>query len=229
MTTYVTFGPSGYNWTCSGCHGNRCYYVENHSLRPNSFCSYLTYCCCERSPALAVSDNLRELDLRTSKKMNLIVSSLQPSLLTDDTIVSNLLRDELQVNVTVAKCTWLGKVTAGSTLPGLFLASLSSDQDVLEVLRQAKNLWKSTDQYMKDHVYLNAVLTREQQTYENNLREELRWRRRAGEQVFIRDGRSRRAKRLSWFFVGRAIGCCRFYNYSDILVTSWQYIIYGLS
>ena len=96
--------------------------------------------------ALAASHVLRELDLRASRKANLSISGLRPSLLTDYALVTNLLKDELHVDVTIANCIRLEKPATGRASPRLLLVSLSSNQDAQKVLRVAKNLRKSTDQ-----------------------------------------------------------------------------------
>ena len=68
---------------------------------------------------------VRELNLRASKKANIIISGVRPSLLIDDDLVVNLLHNELGLDVTVTKCSRIGKVTAANSSPRLLQVTLS--------------------------------------------------------------------------------------------------------
>ena len=141
------------------------------------------------SPPIAMDNVVREINLRTSKQSNLIISGVRPSLQSDDDLVTNLLHDELSLDVIVTKCSRIGKATANQS-PRLLQVTLASINDVRAALRDAKKLRQSNNTYVKDHVYLNADLTREQRALDFKLRTELRRRRSAGEQnLAIRNGR----------------------------------------
>ena len=141
--------------------------------------------------SLEFSDLIHELDLRVSKKTNIVLSGVLPTTsLTDTAIVTNLLRDELNINATVTRCTRLGKPSADPSRPCRLLATLSSGADALAVVRSAKKLRSSTNAHVRDHVYINADLTPEQRKQDYNLRTELKRRRTAGEpDLVIRNGK----------------------------------------
>lgn len=138
-----------------------------------------------------ISDVMHELDMRASKKANIVLSGLQPSSrLTDVAIVTSLLRDELSINATVVSCTRLGKPSADVNRPCRILATLSSVTDSLAAVRNAKKLRTSTEAHVREHVFVNADLTPEQRKQDYNLRTELKRRRAAGElNLVIRNGK----------------------------------------
>jgi hypothetical protein len=89
---------------------------------------------------------VRELDLQASKKTNIVLSGIAPSLLTDADIVTNLLRDELGITANVTRCTRLGKPRADGdrdTRPRLLLVTLSSADTANDVIRAATKLRRS--------------------------------------------------------------------------------------
>jgi hypothetical protein len=55
--------------------------------------------------ATSLSDVIHELDLRASKKTNIVLSGVLPAPpVSDATLATNLLRDELGINATVTRC-----------------------------------------------------------------------------------------------------------------------------
>ena len=142
------------------------------------------------SASLEISDVIHELDLRVSKKANIILSGVLPSSsLTDSVIVANLLGDELNINATVTCCTRLGKPSADPSHSCRLLATLTDGTDALSAVRSAKKLRSSTDAHVRVHVYINADMTPELRKQDYNLRTELRRRRTAGEpDLVIRNG-----------------------------------------
>ena len=142
------------------------------------------------SASLEISDVKHELDLRIFKKANIVLSGILPSsFLTDCVIVTNLLRDELNSNATVTRCTRLGKSSANPCRPCRLLATLLSGADALTAVRSAKKL-SSTDAHVRGHVYINADMTPEQRKQDYNLRTELKRRLKAGEpDLVIRNGK----------------------------------------
>ena len=134
------------------------------------------------SASLEISDVIHELDLRVSKKANIVLSGILPSLsLADSVIVTNLLRDEFNINATVTRCTHLGKLSVDPSRPCRLLATLSSGADALTAVRSAKKLRSSIDAHVRGHVYINADMTPERRKQDYNLRTELKRRRTAGE------------------------------------------------
>ena len=130
----------------------------------------------------AISDIAHELDMRATRKANIVLSGFQPSpTLNDGELVTNLLRDELGIATMVITCKSFGKPTAAITGPSrVLLAALSSDADASAAVRAALKLRKSTNDHMRDHVLLNAALTSEQRKHDYELRTELKQRRAAG-------------------------------------------------
>ncbi len=61
---------------------------------------------------VSINEVVREIDRRSSKKANIVVSGLNTSTTNDNelnTVVADLLRNELNITATVSKCTRLGK------------------------------------------------------------------------------------------------------------------------
>ena len=141
--------------------------------------------------ALKINDVVREIDLRASKKANFVLSGIVPSpSQSDGALVATLLRNELGIDTTVVRCTRLGKSSANVKRPQLLLVTVSSNVDARTAIRSATKLRRSTDDYIRDNVYLNADLTPEQHKADYDLRTELKCCRAAGEQnLIIRDSR----------------------------------------
>ncbi len=138
------------------------------------------------TPAVSVNDVVRELDLRSSRKANIVISGLSATAAGDVAVVSDLLLTELGIAAAVTKCVRLG--TPG-TRPQLLLATLADDKLTMEVLRSAKLLRRSTSALVRASVYVNADLTHQQRTAMFNALMELKRRRAAGEtDLVIRDG-----------------------------------------
>jgi hypothetical protein len=136
----------------------------------------------------SINKVVHELNLRTSKKANIILSGLQLSDTTDAVTVEKLLLDELNITTKVSYCTRLGKPNA--TRPQLLLATLASADDAKRAIRLAKNLRASTCINIRNHVYLNPDLTQEQRTEQYKLRTDLKNRKASGESnLFIENGR----------------------------------------
>ena len=98
---------------------------------------------------LEISDMIHELNLRFSKKANIVLSGVPPfSYLTDSVIVTNLLRDELNINATVTCSTCLGKPSADPSRPCRLLATLSSSADARAAVCSAMKPRSFTDMLM---------------------------------------------------------------------------------
>lgn len=140
---------------------------------------------------LAINDVVRELDMRANKKSNIVLSGILPQPpQTDAGIVTRLLHDELGIDAVVTRCTRLGKPSADVNRPCLLLATLASDTDAQAAIRAAKRLRSSSDNHVRQHVFLNADLTPEQRKLDFDLRSELKRRRSAGERdLVIRNGK----------------------------------------
>ena len=110
-----------------------------------------------------INDVVREIDLRASKKANFMLSGIVPSpSQSDGALVATLLCNELGIDTTVIRCTHLGKPSANVNRPQLLLVTVSSDVDARTAIHSATNLRSSTDDHIRDNVYLNADLTPEQ-------------------------------------------------------------------
>lgn len=76
--------------------------------------------------------------------------------LKDAGIVTNLLRDEPGIDVTVIHCTRFGKYSTNANRSSLLLVTLSSDDDARAAMCTAKTLSTSTYDYVHSHIFLNA-------------------------------------------------------------------------
>ena len=140
---------------------------------------------------LAIEDVVRGVSMRASRRSNIVFTGILPSPpFTDAGIVTNLLRDELGINTTVAHCVRLGKPSADVNRLGVLLVTLSSESSVRAAISDARKLSKSADHHVRDHIFLNADLTPEQRKADYELRTELRRRRAAGEaDLIVRNGK----------------------------------------
>lgn len=74
---------------------------------------------------LVMEDLVRDLDMRVSRKCNIVLSGVLPSPpLTDAGIVKTLLQDEIGIDVTVVRCTRLGKPSANINRPSVLLVTV---------------------------------------------------------------------------------------------------------
>lgn len=110
---------------------------------------------------------------KSSRMANLVVSGL-PSMLpiTDQTLVTDLFRNEIGVDAEVVWCKRLGRILAGRVQP-LLVTMRSADQADL-IMAKAKNLRQSTHSVVKDNVYINRHLTEAQSRAAYELRCERR-------------------------------------------------------
>ena len=129
---------------------------------------------------LTVNDVAHELKLRISKESNIIISGIAPfTSVSDAQLVTNLLVDELNVTNLVTHCLRLRKPNVGH--PQLLLDTLAHVSDATKVIRLANYLHNSRNNEVKNNVYINPDLTREQRSFQYNLRTELKHRKVAGE------------------------------------------------
>ena len=95
------------------------------------------------------------------RKSNVIVSGLKPVVGEDDcNLFSALCEENLSVKPAVIreKCKRLGKEKPDK--PRLYLVALHSEDSAKELLRAARQLRKSTDNYTRENIFINADLTR---------------------------------------------------------------------
>lgn len=135
------------------------------------------------APSANISEVVHELNLRTSKQANIVITGLQPCITDDITLVQNLLSNELNITTTVSSCTRLGNPNHRG--PQLLLATLASATDAKNILRHAKDLRNSSSDNIRDHVYINPDLTQQQRITQYKLRAEIRRRTAAGESNLI--------------------------------------------
>ncbi len=141
------------------------------------------------TPAPDVDSLLREITERDLRKANVIFHGLTADAVTNDQAkADNLLNHVLRSGVNIKKCVRLGK--DGGIRPRPLLVTLSSEAEARAALKVAPQLRKSTDEYIKASVYLNADLTKAQKEAEYLLRVERRQRSAAGEHdLVIRSGK----------------------------------------
>ena len=132
---------------------------------------------------------LREVEERNFKRPNLVLSgiselssgSVDERKSHDETVVNNISND-LNINISGHfRCFRIGK--PGSERPRLLKVVFTSMEDKMNLLRKGKMLRKS-ERFRQ--VYINPDLTILQRENNRSLREELKRRREAGEQVMIR-------------------------------------------
>ena len=112
------------------------------------------------------------------------MDNISPSTsVSDAKLEANLLVDELHVITMVKHCLRLGKPNVGR--PQLLLATLAHAFDATKVICLAKSLRNSRNDEVKNNVYINPDLTREQRSIQYNLRTELKHRKVAGEANLI--------------------------------------------
>ena len=94
----------------------------------------------------------------------------------------------MHIDTTVTRCVRVGQ--AQPDRPKLLIATFASEMDARAAIRSATLLRKSTSPEVRNNVFLNADLTKEQRSTEFKLRAELKRRRLLGElNLVIRDGR----------------------------------------
>jgi len=112
-----------------------------------------------------------DLSAKNYRSTNVVISGVAPeSTRADKDIVVDLIARELHIQPTVRGCKRLGKPTPGRIQ--LLCATLSSAVEVDQVLGSAKFLRSSTQQYIRDKVFISRDLTRAeaQAAYENRCR-----------------------------------------------------------
>jgi len=112
-----------------------------------------------------------DLSAKNNRSTNVVISGVAPeSTRADKDIVVDLIARELHIQPTVRGCKRLGKPTPDRIQ--LLCATLSSTVEVDQVLGSAKFLRSSTQQYIRDRVFISRDLTRAeaQAAYENRCR-----------------------------------------------------------
>ena len=107
---------------------------------------------------LSMDDVMSELNLREHKKNNIIISGLRfdPNK-ADTNLVIDLLNEIGHHNITPKVVERIGKSTLGK--PKLVLARLATQEDRLNILRDAKLLRQSTCDYTHLNIYINPDRT----------------------------------------------------------------------
>jgi hypothetical protein len=121
---------------------------------------------------------------KNNRVANLVVSGLQPtSQVSDSTVVTDLLSDEIGIVPDIVHCRRLGKLTPHKPQPLLIV--LRSAEQADEIMSRAKRLRNSVHNVVKQHVYINRHLT----DAESRAAFELRSQRRANKE--LRERRTR--------------------------------------
>jgi len=96
--------------------------------------------------------------LKDDRAANLVVSGLLPvPQVNDQTIVTDLCRNELGINTDVVHCKRLGKVTEGRVQPLLVVFRTADQAD--QIMADAKKLRRSSVDVIKDNVFINRHMT----------------------------------------------------------------------
>jgi len=109
----------------------------------------------QRSVVSAVYTDLQEKQRRSN---NIIISGLKNTEYQDErAVVSGMICDEFNRNVTVKYCRRLGKKTTGRTQN--LLVTLSSADDATFLVRNARMLRQSENDFVRSNIFINADLT----------------------------------------------------------------------
>ena len=127
-----------------------------------------------------VSEEIHEREELEKVKMNLIISGIAESTPEQEKQdVVKLLQDELDIEAHIEGVERCGKrIPEDSTKPRLLKLRMKIQENRKNILRNAPKLRKSSDQHVKENVYISPDLTRKQQKDAKNLREERRERKR---------------------------------------------------
>ena len=147
----------------------------------------------ESGESLRISTTLAEIEQRAIRKNNIIITGIaecvsgtvQERTARDKEVVSRIF-DRLGVSPECIKSVRrLGKVTSQKTNPRIIQLVCNTFEKKLEVLKSARAL-RNIDEYKG--VFINVDQTKMQQYESFKLREELRRRKKAGEDVVISHG-----------------------------------------
>ncbi len=129
-----------------------------------------------------------EIRDRESRRCNIVISGLQPSVsITDEALVNSIFNELHHVTLRISASRRL-RSKSGSSRPQLLHITLQNANDQLTVLRVAKNLRHSQNPALAD-VYINPDRTRTEIEEQRQLNNERRTRIAAGEDVIIRGGK----------------------------------------
>lgn len=112
--------------------------------------------------AAVVSALYRDFKDRERRSRNIVISgiaSIANSTVTSDAAaVKRLLDSEFDRSFSVVKCHRLGRPVSGRIQP--VMATLGTEADARYVVQNAKQLRRSSDEHVRDAVYINADVTR---------------------------------------------------------------------
>ena len=100
-----------------------------------------------------------ELHSKSKRSCNVVISGLMPSSLSSDgEQVQELCKYQFDLYPKVRSTLRLGKPVVGKAQP--LLVNLESSEDVEDLMAVARDLRHSTNQYVRDHIYINRHLTK---------------------------------------------------------------------
>lgn len=108
---------------------------------------------------------------QTIRKRNIVISGLPPSASRPDTtLAAQFLTEELQIEANIASCHRLGAEMENKVQ--LLKVSLKSEEQASMILRKAKRLRYSVDQFVRSNIFINKDLTKHEllQQYEARCR-----------------------------------------------------------
>ncbi len=138
--------------------------------------------------AASVGSVVKEVAARNNRRNNVVISGLpQNNATADDVRVRSLITDELHLHeLPHFTCKRVGKQTSR---PQLLVVSFDDVRFRDRIITNAKNLRSSSSDAIKQHVYISPDLTELERKEQFVLRQELRTRKAAGDDVVILSGK----------------------------------------
>ena len=122
-----------------------------------------------------VSDEMKELREIEKIKNNLVISGIQEQEDQNDLdTVTNIIRNELEIEAEITSIERCGKKRPDSNTPRPIKIVISNPQNRRKILSKAKILRESEDEDIKSSVYIRPDQTRKQQEQAKNLRDQRR-------------------------------------------------------
>ena len=140
------------------------------------------------NPPSSIASVAKEIAARNLRRKNIFITGLPcDSTKTDGAIVRSLLADELNLlGNSLFTCRRVGKL---SFSPQALIVSFDDVRFRDQVMSNAKKLRSSTNNFIKGHVYISPDLTELERNEQFVMRQELRSRQKAGENVIISRGK----------------------------------------
>jgi hypothetical protein len=132
--------------------------ATNSSSKSYSAAAQKPAALCPAFKQAVVSAVYADFEEHERRNKNVIINGLRYDGDTDKRNVEKLLHDEFSPSIAVVKCRRLGQPRSGKTQPLLVLLRSASEAEYL--IRDARRLRHSSDQYVSSSVYISADLTK---------------------------------------------------------------------